>query len=128
MMSVALQPAREGRNAGELAFLLASRRPRLSFQRTRMSADRTPMAIVRTALSLIGFGFTIFQFFRYLRQSVGAAETVVRPEAARLGRARPSGGVRERPAGGVVYYNCGGVFYKPHYQSANLVYVVVPAP
>jgi hypothetical protein len=32
------------------------------------------------------------------------------------------------PAGGVVYYNCGGVFYKPHYQSANLVYVVVPAP
>ena len=31
-------------------------------------------------------------------------------------------------AGGVVYYNCGGVFYKPHYQSANLVYVVVPAP
>jgi len=55
---------------------LASRRTRLSFQRTRMSADRTLMSIVRTALSLIGFGFTIFQFFRFLRQSAGVAEKV----------------------------------------------------
>jgi inner membrane protein YidH len=76
-------PELDGRNPGELAFLLASRRTRLSFQRTRMSADRTLMAIVRTALSLIGFGFTIYQFFRYLRQSAGVAEAVVRPEAAR---------------------------------------------
>jgi putative membrane protein len=79
----ALAPALGGRNGGELSFLLSSRRTRLSFQRTRMSADRTLMSIVRTALSLIGFGFTIFQFFRYLRQSVGVDETVVRAGAAR---------------------------------------------
>jgi putative membrane protein len=62
--------------AEEPSVLLASRRTRLAFQRTRMSADRTLMSIMRTALSLIGFGFTIFQFFRFLRQSAGAAEKV----------------------------------------------------
>jgi putative membrane protein len=59
---------------------LSSRRTRLSFQRTRMSADRTLMSIIRTALSLIGFGFTIFQFFHYLRESVDPS---VRGQAAR---------------------------------------------
>ncbi|MGH7466711.1 MAG: YidH family protein [Longimicrobiales bacterium] len=59
---------------------LSSRRTRLSFQRTRMSADRTLMSIIRTALSLLGFGFTIYQFFRFLRESVNAS---LRPEAAR---------------------------------------------
>ncbi|HEY7029617.1 MAG TPA: DUF202 domain-containing protein [Gemmatimonadales bacterium] len=34
-----------------------------------MSADRTLMSILRTCLSLIGFGFTIFQFFRSMAQS-----------------------------------------------------------
>lgn len=61
-------------------FVLSSRRTRLSFQRTRMSADRTLMSIIRTALALIGFGFTIFQFFQYLRHQ---ADTTIRPEAAR---------------------------------------------
>ena len=45
-----------------------------------MSADRTLMSIIRTALSLIGFGFTIFQFFHYLRESIDPA---VRAQAAR---------------------------------------------
>ncbi len=45
---------------------LAARRTGMSFQRTRMSADRTLMSVMRTSLSLIGFGFTIFQFFRKL--------------------------------------------------------------
>jgi putative membrane protein len=54
----------------------------MSFHRTRMSPDRTLMSIIRTALSMIGFGFTIFQFFRYLRQSAGAGE-MVKEEAAR---------------------------------------------
>jgi len=61
---------------------LASRRTALSFQRTRMAADRTLMASMRTSLSLIGFGFTIYQFFRYLRESAGAAE-LLRSEAPR---------------------------------------------
>jgi putative membrane protein len=74
-------PGLGGRNPDEQSFLLSSRRTRLSFQRTRMSADRTLMSIVRTALSLIGFGFTIFQFFRYLRQTAGAG--FVPAEAAR---------------------------------------------
>lgn len=34
------------------------------------------MSVVRTSLSLIGFGFTIFQFFRFLRQSIEAAHTI----------------------------------------------------
>ncbi|HKQ76759.1 MAG TPA: DUF202 domain-containing protein [Blastocatellia bacterium] len=54
----------------------SSRRTALSFQRTRMSADRTLMSVIRTSLSLIGFGFTIYQFFRYLRESAGEAQLV----------------------------------------------------
>ena len=48
---------------------LASRRTGMAFQRTRMAADRTLMATIRTSLSLIGFGFTIFQFFKKLQQA-----------------------------------------------------------
>jgi putative membrane protein len=62
--------------------LLFSRRTALAFQRTRMSADRTLMAVIRTSLSLIGFGFTIYQFFRYLRETAGALQ-LVRSEAPR---------------------------------------------
>lgn len=61
---------------------LASRRTALAFQRTRMSADRTLMAVIRTSLSLIGFGFTIYQFFRYLRETAGASQ-LLRSEAPR---------------------------------------------
>jgi putative membrane protein len=61
---------------------LASRRTALSFQRTRMSADRTLMSVIRTSLSLIGFGFTIYQFFRYLREAAGAPQ-LLRSEAPR---------------------------------------------
>ena len=61
---------------------LSSRRTALAFQRTRMSADRTLMAVIRTSLSLIGFGFTIYQFFRYLRETVGATQ-LLRGEAPR---------------------------------------------
>jgi putative membrane protein len=61
---------------------LSSRRTALAFQRTRMSADRTLMAVIRTSLSLIGFGFTIYQFFRYLRETAGALQ-LLRIEAPR---------------------------------------------
>jgi putative membrane protein len=76
------EPGLQGREVDELSFRLSSRRTRMSFHRARMSADRTLMSIIRTALSMIGFGFTIFQFFRYLRQSVAATE-IVKEEAAR---------------------------------------------
>jgi putative membrane protein len=52
-----------------------------------MSADRTLMSVVRTALSLIGFGFTIFQFFRYLRESVEAAQGLPVHAASNFGLA-----------------------------------------
>jgi putative membrane protein len=48
---------------------LSARRTGMSFQRTRLSADRTLMSVMRTSLSLIAFGFTIFQFFRELREA-----------------------------------------------------------
>ncbi|MGH6949712.1 MAG: YidH family protein [Vitreimonas sp.] len=57
---------------------MSSRRTGMSFQRTRMSADRTLMSVIRTSLSMIGFGFTIYQFFRGLAQS-----EVLGPSAAR---------------------------------------------
>ncbi|AKU98812.1 hypothetical protein AKJ09_05476 [Labilithrix luteola] len=61
---------------------LASRNTGLAFQRTRLAAERTFMAMIRTALSLIGFGFTIFQFFRALEKS-SLAEGSVRLAPAR---------------------------------------------
>jgi inner membrane protein YidH len=48
---------------------LAMRRTGMAFQRTRLAADRTLMGVIRTSLSLISFGFTIFQFFKKLRDS-----------------------------------------------------------
>ena len=42
---------------------------RLAIERTRLAYERTLMAWVRTATSLISFGFTVYKFFQYLRQS-----------------------------------------------------------
>jgi inner membrane protein YidH len=42
---------------------------RLAVDRTRLAADRTLLAWIRTATSLISFGFTIYKFFQYLRES-----------------------------------------------------------
>jgi inner membrane protein YidH len=36
---------------------------------TRLAVDRTLLAWVRTSTSLISFGFTIYKFFQYLRES-----------------------------------------------------------
>ena len=82
--------ARKGKTNPEISYrpvdstpaTLSSRRTALAFQRTRMSADRTLMAVIRTSLSMIGFGFTIYQFFRYLRETVGATQ-LLRGEAPR---------------------------------------------
>jgi len=43
----------------------------LAMDRTILAHDRTLMAWVRTATSLIGFGFTIYKFFQYLREQQG---------------------------------------------------------
>jgi putative membrane protein len=42
---------------------------RLAVDRTRLAHERTLMAWVRTATSLISFGFTLYKFFQYLRDS-----------------------------------------------------------
>jgi putative membrane protein len=41
----------------------------LAIERTVLAHERTLMAWVRTATSLISFGFTIYKFFDYLRDS-----------------------------------------------------------
>jgi putative membrane protein len=46
-----------------------SKPPDLGYERTRLAADRTLMAWIRTSVSMISFGFTIFKFFVYLRES-----------------------------------------------------------
>jgi putative membrane protein len=48
---------------------LADDRTSLALDRTRLAHERTLMAWVRTAVSLISFGFTIYKFFQYLRES-----------------------------------------------------------
>jgi putative membrane protein len=82
-----IEPEFSDLDAGSVSMLLASRQTALSLHRTRMSADRTLMSVVRTSLSLIGFGFTIFQFFRYLRQSVPAAQQISSSHARTFGMA-----------------------------------------
>jgi hypothetical protein len=66
------------------SFELSSRRTGLSFQRTRMSADRTLMSVIRTSLALIGFGFTIFHFFRYRGRRNDCIETEIRGHVRNL--------------------------------------------
>jgi uncharacterized membrane protein YidH (DUF202 family) len=65
---------------------MSGRRTGMSFQRTRMSADRTLMSVIRTSLSMIGFGFTIYQFFRGLAHS-GVLGGQAGPAAAFFGQA-----------------------------------------
>ena len=48
---------------------MAEERTNLAYERSRLAADRTLMAWIRTSLSMISFGFTIFKFFQYLRES-----------------------------------------------------------
>jgi putative membrane protein len=74
-------------------FELASRRTGLAIQRTRLAEDRTLMGVIRTSLSLIGFGFTIFQFFRYLRTNAGATTAVPESAAGHFGLALVSLGI-----------------------------------
>ena len=69
------------------SFRLSSSRTRLSLHRTRMSSDRTLMSVIRTALSLLSFGFTIFQFFRYLRETVLVGHTISAVAPRRFGMA-----------------------------------------
>jgi putative membrane protein len=45
---------------------------KLAVDRTRLAYERTLMAWIRTATSLISFGFTVYKFFQYLRESEGA--------------------------------------------------------
>jgi putative membrane protein len=55
---------------GDVSNELSSQRTAMSFERTAFASDRTLMAMVRTALALIGFGFTIFEFFRKLTDEI----------------------------------------------------------
>ena len=47
----------------------------LALDRTHMAYERTLMAWIRTAASLISFGFTIYKFFGYLRESAPGGQT-----------------------------------------------------
>ena len=64
---------------------MAAMRTALSFQRTRMAADRTLMSVQRTSLSLIGFGFTIFSFFRSLADKKLLGDALPSEAPARFG-------------------------------------------
>jgi putative membrane protein len=55
---------------------LARERTDWASSRTRLAAERTMMAVLRTGLSFIGFGFTIFKFLQYVRESGGAGSPI----------------------------------------------------
>jgi putative membrane protein len=48
---------------------MAEERTILAYERSRLAADRTLMAWIRTSLSMITFGFTIFKFFQFLKET-----------------------------------------------------------
>jgi uncharacterized membrane protein YidH (DUF202 family) len=62
--------------------VLAEERTDLALQRTRMAGERTLMAWIRTSISMIGFGFGIYNFFKYQAEEI-AAGTIRRPQAPR---------------------------------------------
>jgi uncharacterized membrane protein YidH (DUF202 family) len=62
--------------------VLAEERTDLALRRTAIAGERTLMAWIRTALSMIGFGFSIYNFFRYLPEEI-ANGTARRPQAPR---------------------------------------------
>jgi putative membrane protein len=49
---------------------LAVERTDMGTARTLMAADRTLMAWMRTSLSMLSFGFTIYKFLLYVRESL----------------------------------------------------------
>jgi len=49
---------------------LAVERTDMGTARTLMAADRTLMAWIRTSLSMLSFGFTIYKFLLYVRESL----------------------------------------------------------
>jgi putative membrane protein len=49
---------------------LAVERTDMGTARTLMAADRNLMAWIRTSLSMLGFGFTIYKFLLYVRESL----------------------------------------------------------
>jgi len=61
---------------------LAMERTELAYERNRLAGDRTLMAWMRTSLSMITFGFTIYKFFQYMRES-GAVPGKWRPAGPR---------------------------------------------
>jgi putative membrane protein len=65
---------------------LAHERTKEALVRTRLAHERTMMAWVRTTTSLISFGFTIYKFFQYMRETaaVGADGRLLNPRAVAL--------------------------------------------
>jgi putative membrane protein len=49
---------------------LAVERTDMGTARTLMAADRSLMACMRTSLSMLSFGFTIYKFLLYVRESL----------------------------------------------------------
>ena len=57
---------------------------KLAIDRTRLAHERTLMAWVRTSTSLISFGFTIYKFFQYLRESQPPTDRAMGPRGFAL--------------------------------------------
>ncbi len=64
-----MSPPEDTPPAKDRGTALAEQRTEYAVERTRAAAERTLMAWIRTTLSMIGFGFSIFKFFEYLKES-----------------------------------------------------------
>lgn len=64
---------------------LAEQRTEFAMQRTIIAEERTLMAWIRTSISMIGFGFTIYKFLQYLRESESVSGIIHHHSARNLG-------------------------------------------
>jgi putative membrane protein len=57
----------------DTALTLATESTALAPTNTSLAVERTLMAWMRTGLSMLSFGFTIYKFLRYVRESLSAS-------------------------------------------------------
>ncbi|MBL0142360.1 MAG: hypothetical protein IPP91_09785 [Betaproteobacteria bacterium] len=123
-----------GRPFTPMSFAGVARRTTFRFAAAETTAVVATSAAVATTAA-VAASASAQQSAAAAQQSAAAAKAAA-PASPMPAGAPPLGsmvpmlpaGCVTTPKGGVEYYHCAGVFYRPAFQSNNLVYVVVPQP